>query len=41
LKEAKSLVESAPTICLKGLKTEEAEEAKKKLVEVGAEIELV
>jgi len=41
LKEAKELVESAPTTILKGIKPEEAEAAKAKLIELGAEIELV
>lgn len=41
LKEAKELVESAPKIIQKDLKPEVAEELKKKLEEVGAEIELV
>jgi ribosomal protein L7/L12 len=41
LKEAKDLVESAPCIISKGIKTEAAEEIKAKLVELGAQIELV
>jgi large subunit ribosomal protein L7/L12 len=41
LKEAKELVESAPKILQKGVSVEKAEEFKKKLQEVGAEIELV
>lgn len=40
LKEAKDLVESAPKVLLKEVKKEEAEEAKKKLEEAGAEVEL-
>ena len=40
LKEAKELVESAPKIVAKGLKKEEAEEAKKKLEEAGAKVTL-
>ena len=40
LKEAKDLVESAPKDLLKGVKKEEAEEAKKKLEEAGATVEL-
>jgi large subunit ribosomal protein L7/L12 len=41
LKEAKDLVESAPCIISKGIKTEAAEELKAKLVELGAQIEIV
>jgi len=41
LKEAKELVESAPKVIQKDLKPEEAEELKKKLEEIGAQIELV
>ena len=41
LKEAKELVEGAPKIIRKGMKQEEAEELMKKLVEAGAEIEIV
>jgi len=41
LKEAKELVEGAPTVVAKQLKKEEAEELKKKLEDVGAQIELV
>ena len=41
LKEAKELVESAPTVVQKSLSTEAAEEVKAKLVELGAEVELV
>jgi ribosomal protein L7/L12 len=41
LKEAKDLVESAPKIIQKGMKLEEAEALKKKLEELGAQIELV
>jgi len=40
LKEAKELVESAPTMVKESLKKEEAEEIKKKLEEVGASVEL-
>lgn len=41
LKEAKELVESAPCVIQKGLKAEAAEEIKAKLIEIGAEIQLV
>ena len=41
LKEAKELVDSAPAVVQKGLSSEAAEELKEKLVELGAEIELV
>ncbi|CAB9497781.1 protein L7/L12 [Seminavis robusta] len=41
LKEAKELVESAPKVIQKDLKTEQAEELKEKLEAVGAQIELV
>jgi len=41
LKEAKELVEKAPTIISKGVKTEEAEAIMKKLVENGAKITLI
>lgn len=41
LKEAKELVESAPAFIQKELSPESAEELKKKLEEVGAQIELV
>ena len=41
LKEAKELVESAPAIIQKSTSTEAAEEMKAKLVELGAQIELV
>jgi ribosomal protein L7/L12 len=41
LKEAKELVEGAPKIIRKGLKQEQAEELKAKLIEAGAEIEIV
>jgi len=41
LKEAKELVESAPKVILKDLKTENAEELKEKLEAAGAQIELV
>ena len=40
LKEAKELVESAPTALFEGVTKEEAEEAKKKLEEAGAKVEL-
>ena len=40
LKEAKDLVEGAPKPVKEGLNKEEAEEAKKKLEEVGATVEL-
>jgi large subunit ribosomal protein L7/L12 len=40
LKEAKDLVESAPTAIKKGATKEEAAEAKKKLEEVGATVEI-
>ena len=40
LKEAKDLVEKAPQTLLKEVKKEEAEEAKKKLEEAGAKVEL-
>jgi len=40
LKEAKDLVEKAPQTLLKEVKKEEAEEAKKKLEEAGAQVEL-
>jgi len=40
LKEAKDLVEAAPKEILTGVKKEEAEEAKKKLEEAGAKVEL-
>lgn len=40
LKEAKELVESAPVDVKSGVKTEEAEEMKAKLVEAGASVEL-
>ncbi len=38
--EAKKLVESAPIAVLKGVKKEEAEEAKKKLEAAGAKVEI-
>ena len=41
LKEAKELVEGAPTIIKKDLKQEEAEEFQKKLQDVGATMEIV
>ena len=40
LKEAKELVESAPAAIKKGVTKEEAAEAKKKLEEVGATVEI-
>lgn len=40
LKEAKDLVDTAPKILLEGVKKEVAEEAKKKLEEVGAKVTL-
>tara|TARA_A100001037_G_C14726613_1_gene446917 strand:- start:24 stop:452 length:429 start_codon:yes stop_codon:yes gene_type:complete len=40
LKEAKELVESAPKALLEGVNKDEAEEAKKKLEEAGAKVEL-
>lgn len=40
LKEAKELVESAPAAIKKGVSKEEAAEAKKKLEEVGASVEV-
>ncbi len=40
LKEAKDLVEGAPKAVKEGVSKEEAEEAKKKLVEAGAEVEV-
>lgn len=40
LKEAKELVESAPQAIKKGVSKEEAAEAKKKLEEVGASVEV-
>jgi large subunit ribosomal protein L7/L12 len=40
LKEAKDLVESAPTAILTGVNKEEAEKAKTKLEEAGATVEL-
>ncbi|MDP2650757.1 MAG: 50S ribosomal protein L7/L12 [bacterium] len=40
LKESKDLVEAAPKAVKEGLKKEEAEEAKKKLEEVGATAEI-
>ncbi len=40
LKEAKELVESAPTTLKEGVKKQEAEEIKKKLEEAGATVEL-
>ncbi|KAI2505734.1 Ribosomal protein L7/L12 C-terminal domain [Fragilaria crotonensis] len=41
LKEAKELVEGAPKLIRKGMKQDEAEELMKKLVEAGAEVEIV
>ena len=40
LKEAKDLVEKAPQVLLKEVDKKEAEEAKKKLEEAGAQVEL-
>lgn len=40
LKEAKDLVDAAPKVIKAGVKKEEAEEIKKKLVEVGASVNL-
>lgn len=40
LKEAKDLVEGAPKTLKEGVKKEEAEELKKKLEEVGAQVEI-
>lgn len=40
LKEAKDMVDGAPKVIKEGLKKEEAEEAKKKLEEAGATVEL-
>lgn len=40
LKEAKDLVESAPTVVREGVSKDEAEEAKKKLEEAGATVEV-
>jgi len=40
LKEAKDLVEAAPKELLSGVKKEEAENAKKKLTEAGAQVEV-
>lgn len=40
LKEAKDLVEGAPKAVKEGISKEEAEEAKKKLADVGAEVEV-
>ncbi len=40
LKEAKELVDNVPSAIKKGLGKEEAEELKKKLEEIGAEVEL-
>lgn len=40
LKEAKELVEKAPSVVKEGLSKEEAEEIKKKLEEVGAKVDL-
>jgi ribosomal protein L7/L12 len=41
LKEAKELVESAPCTIQKGLQPEQAEAMKQKLIDIGAQIELV
>ena len=40
LKDAKELVEAAPKALLEGVGKDEAEEAKKKLEEAGAKVEL-
>lgn len=40
LKEAKDLVDAAPSILKEGMKKEEADELKKKLEEAGAKVEL-
>jgi len=40
LKEAKDLVESAPTVVREGVEAAEAEELKKKLEEAGASVEI-
>jgi large subunit ribosomal protein L7/L12 len=40
LKEAKDLVEGAPKAVKEGIRKEEAEEAKKKLEEAGATVEV-
>ncbi len=40
LKEAKDMVDGVPTTLKEGLKKEEAEDLKKKLVEAGASVEL-
>ncbi|MDE2057881.1 MAG: ribosomal protein L7/L12, partial [Patescibacteria group bacterium] len=40
LKEAKDLVDGAPSLVKQGLKKEEAEELKKKLEEAGAKVTL-
>ena len=40
LKEAKTLVEAAPTSVKEGISKEDAEELKKTLIEAGAEVEL-
>lgn len=41
LKEAKELVDAAPKVIKEGVKTEEAQEFKKKLEEAGATVDLV
>jgi ribosomal protein L7/L12 len=41
LKEAKELVESVPTVIQKEIKPEQAADIKKKLEEVGAQVELI
>jgi large subunit ribosomal protein L7/L12 len=41
LKEAKELVESAPTVIKKDVKKEDADELQKKLQEIGATVEVV
>lgn len=40
LKEAKDLVESAPTVVKEGIEKDEAEEVKKKFEEAGAQVEI-
>lgn len=40
LKEAKDLVDAAPSVLKEGVKAADAEEIKKKLVEAGAKVEL-
>lgn len=40
LKEAKDLVDAAPSMLKEGMKKEEAEEVKKKIEEAGGKVEL-